>query len=183
VPIRVADLELLPVGSGMARLDLRALLALLGRRVGGERLSILMIQRGPAGVAAALDAVFGEGFGPTDVFKAWWGMREDLEAALTLAAFRFRLHGVIGVKEAWRQLSAVSAEQLAPEEVWIYGCELVRELDRVELGDGPDRAARATMLAEVVEAIRGDLKLLEPAGEDLAWLDSVRRFYAEGRAS
>lgn len=183
VPIRVADLELLPVGPGMAGLDLRALLALLGRRVGGERLSTLMIQRGPAGVATALDAVFGEGFGPTDVFKAWWGMREDLEVASTLAAFRFRLHGVIGVKEAWRQLSAVPVDQLAPEEVWIYGCELVRELDRVELGGGPDRAARATMLAEVVDAIRRDLQRLEPAGDDLAWLDSVRRFYAGGRAS
>lgn len=65
VPIRVADLELLLVGPGMAGLDLRALLALLGRRVGGERLSTLMIQRGPAGVATALEAVFGEGFGPT----------------------------------------------------------------------------------------------------------------------
>jgi hypothetical protein len=183
VPIRIADLELLPVGPGMAGLDLRALLALLGRRVGGERLSTLMIQRGPAGVAAALDAVFGEGFGPTDVFKAWWGMREDLETASTLAAFRFRLHGVSGVTEVWRQLSAVPAEQLAPEEVWIYGCELVRELDRAELDDGPDRAARATMLAEVVDELRRDLQRFAPAGNDLAWLDSVRRFYAGGRAS
>jgi hypothetical protein len=179
VPIRVADLEHLPVRPGLAGLDLRALLALLGRRVGEERLSTLHRQRGPAGVATALDAVFGEGFGPTDVFKAWWGLRDDLSTARTLAAFRCQLLGGAGVKEVWRRLSEVPPDQLSREEVWIYGCELVRELAQVELSDGPDRAARAGMLAEVVDGIRDDLRRLAPAGEPAAWIGAVRRFYAE----
>ncbi len=178
VPIRVADLEHLPTSSGLTGLDLRALLALLGRRVGEERLSTLRAQRGPAGVATALDAVFGEEFGPTDVFKAWWGLRDDLSTARTLAAFRYRLLGGAGAKEVWRQLAEVPPDRLSREEVWIYGCELVRELAQVEPSDGPDRAARAVMLAEVVDEIRGDLRRLEPAGEPATWIGAVRRFYA-----
>jgi hypothetical protein len=177
VPIRVADLALLPPGPGLAGLELRALLALLGRRVGGERLATLRIQRGSTGVETALDAIFGEGFGPTDVFKAWWGLREDLSAASTVAAFRYRLLGVTGVKEVWRQLSEVASDQLSREEVWIYGCELVRELERVELAGGPDRPARAALLVEVVDAIRGELRSLAPASGEASWIGAVRRFY------
>jgi hypothetical protein len=177
LPIRIADLALLPTGPGLAGLDLRELLALLGRRIGGERLGTLREQRGPIGVATALDAVFGEGFGPTDVFKAWWGLRDDLSAVSTVAAFRYRLLGLTGAKVVWRQLSEVPPDQLSREEVWVYGCELVRELERVELVDGPDRPARAVMLAEVVEAIRGDLRSLEPAGNQASWVGAVRRFY------
>jgi hypothetical protein len=177
LPIRIADLALLPTGPGLAGLDLRALLALLGRRVGAERLATLREQRGPTGVATALDAVFGEGFGPTDVFKAWWGLRDDLSTASTVAAFRYRLLGLTGAKVVWRQLSEVPPDQLSREEVWVYGCELVRELERIDLADGPDRPARAAMLAEVVEAIRGDLRGLEPAGDPVSWVAAVRRFY------
>jgi len=133
--------------------------------------------RGPIGVATALDALFGEGFGPTDVFKAWWGLREDLSSASTAAAFRFRLLGLTGVKAVWRQLTEVNPERLSREEVWVYGCELVRELERVELADGADRAARAAMLAEMVGEIRGDLRNLEPPDDGVAWLMTVRRFY------
>ena len=183
VPIRVADLIDLPVAPGLAGLDLRAILALLGRRVGGERLGALYRQRGPAGLATALDAVFGEGFGPTDVFKAWWGLREDLEVAPTLAGFRVRLLGASGAREVWRQLLEVPPEQLSRGEVWIYGCELVRELSRVALAEGPDRPARAALLAEQLAAIRGDLQRLAPADEasagEAAWLGAVRRFYVE----
>lgn len=177
LPIRVADLALLPTGPGLAGLDLRALLALLGRRVGAERLATLREQRGQTGVATALDAVFGDGFGPTDVFKAWWGLRDDLSTASTVAAFRYRLLGLTGAKVVWRQLSEVPPDQLSREEVWVYGCELVRELERIELADGPDRPARAAILAEVVEAIRGDLRGLEPAGDQASWVGAVRRFY------
>lgn len=177
LPIRIADLGLLPTGPGLAGLDLRELLALLGRRIGGERLGTLREQRGPLGVATALDAVFGEGFGPTDVFKAWWGLRDDLSSVSTVAAFRYRLLGLTGAKVVWRQLSEVPPDQLSREEVWVYGCELVRELERVELVDGPDRPARAAMLTEVVEAIRGDLRRLEPVGDQASWVGAVRRFY------
>lgn len=183
VPISVADLALLPTAPGLAGLGLRELLALLGRRVGAERLATLRDQRGPTGVATALDAVFGEGFGPTDVFKAWWGLRDDLSSASTLAAFRYRLLGLAGAKAVWQQLCAVGPDQLSREEVWVYGCELVRELERVALVDGPDRPARAAMLADVLNAIRSDLSNLEPTGNDAVWLGAVRRFYLGMEAS
>jgi len=77
----------------------------------------------------------------------------------------------------WRQLTEVGSDRLSREEVWIYGCELVRELSQVALADGPDRPDRAAMLAEVVDAIRGELQTLAPAGDDAAWLGAVRRFY------
>jgi hypothetical protein len=182
VPISVADLALLPTSPALSGLDLRALLALLGRRVGAERLATLREQRGPTGVATALEAVFGEGFGPTDVFKAWWGLRDDLSTASTVAGFRYRLLGLAGAKVVWRQLAAEAPDRLSREEVWVYGCEFVRELGRVELADGPDRPARAAMLAEVLDAIREDLRQLEPIGNDAAWLGAVRRFYGAGVA-
>lgn len=183
VPIRVADLAFLPTRPGLAGLDLRALLALLGRRVGSERLATLRDQRGQAGLATALDAVFGEGFGPTDVFKAWWGLRDDLSAATTVAAFRCRLLGLSGAQTVWHQLREVPRDQLSREEIWVYGCELVRELERVDLGNGPDRPARADMLAGVLAAIRDDLRSLDPTGEDAAWIGAVRRFYVVTEAS
>lgn len=184
VPIRVADLTLLPVTPGPARLDLRALLALLGRRVGGDRLGTLYRERGPAGIAAALEAVFGEGFGPTDVFKAWWGLREDLEAAQTMAAFRLRLLGASGAREVWHRLLEVPPEQLSREEVWVYGCELVRELARASLADGPDSTARSALLAELLTSIRDDLRRIEPVNGTggTAWLAAVRHFYTQPEA-
>lgn len=183
IPIRIADLALLPVRPGLEDLDLRALLALLGRRVGGERLATVRAQRGATGVAAVLDAVFGEGFGPTDIFKAWWGLRDDLTSAATVAAFRNHLHGTTGAMAVWRRLSDAPPDQLARPELWIYGCELCRELDRVQLPDAPDRPLRGELLAAVVASIRDDLRTLEPPGGDRAWIDAVHRFYGTGEAS
>lgn len=177
IPIRVADLAVLPIRPGLEEPDLRALLAQLGRRVGAERLATVRALRGASGVAAVLDAVFGEGFGPTDIFKAWWGLRDELSRAPTVAAFRNHLHGTVGALAVWRRLSDAPPELLARAELWIYGCELCRELDRVQLPDGPDRALRAELLHEVAVSIRDDLRTLEPPGGDHAWIDAVHRFY------
>lgn len=177
VPIRVADLTLLPTRSSDSQLDLRALLAILGRRVGSERLATVRAQRGPAGVATVLEALFGDGFSPTDVFKAWWGLREDLSTAPTVASFRNRLCGLTGVKAVWLQLRAVPDGDLTRDEVWVYGSELCRELARVDHPAGPDRPQRVALLAEVVASIRDDLRSLEPPGGDVPWLAAVHRFY------
>ena len=99
VPILVTDLVALPavlVGNG---LGLDELLMLLGRRIGGERAVQIAEQRAVNGEDNdALATFFGEGFGPTDVFKAWWAVAEDLQdPALSVPAFRLRLEGAIGV--------------------------------------------------------------------------------------
>ncbi|UQA57419.1 hypothetical protein [Polyangium aurulentum] len=180
LPIRVEDLAMLPTNASLVGLGVRELLALLGRRVGQERLGTLRQQRGPLGVATVLDAVFGEGFGPTDVFKAWWGLREDLSAAPTVAAFRYRLLGPTGARTVWQKLCEIPPDELSEDEVWVYGCELLRELGQVDLADGPDRAAKAEMLAELVTSIRIDLGRLAPPTGSRSWVGSVIRFYGLG---
>lgn len=182
VPIRVADLTVLPTRPGLVGLDLRALLALLGRRVGAERIATLRDQRGPAGLDSVLESVFGDSFGPTDVFKAWWGLRDDLSSAPTLGSFRHRLLGLTGATAVWNALRDLPDDQASRDERWVHGCELIRELARVELVEGPDRPLRAGLLADVVRSIRVDLLALQPASGQPPWLDVVRRFYdaAEG---
>lgn len=150
---------------------------LLGRRVGAERLATLRAQRGSAGIASVLDAVFGEGFGPTDVFRAWWGAAEDLKLAATVAAFRHRLIGPTGVRTAWQHLQAVPDEALSRDEVWVYGCELLRELRRIELQVGPDTKTKEALLADVVTELGADLARLAPSARSHAWLSVVSRFY------
>ncbi len=177
VPIRIADLTLLPSHVGMPALDLRALLALLGRRVSGERMDSIFRGRGEAGLVSALDAIFGEGFGAADVFDAWRGLREALSGAPTLAAFRFQLLGATGPLVVWKLLVELAGAQLSPEEIWLYGCELVRELGRVTNPEGPDRSEKVRLVAEVVASIRGELRGLLAATSSAPWLDEVQRFY------
>jgi len=185
VPIRIVDLAALPTSPLLAALGLRELLALLGRRVGAERLTTLHHERGPAGVASVLEAVFGEGFGPTDVFKAWWGAAEDLASARTVAAFRHRLVGTTGVLAVWRHFRQVPAEELSPDEIWVYGCELLRELSKLAIDDGPDARTKRGLLAEAMTTLRSDLDSLSMgggieggAGPD--WLAEIARFYRVG---
>ena len=211
VPIRVADLALLPIHPGMPALELAALLALLGGRAGHERMTTIYERRGGAGLSAMLAAIFGEGFGPADVFKAWWGLGRELSSAPTLAAFRARLLGATGAKVVWRALvatcgaptEAASEEvagreatttpstgptteptlaSLSREEVWIYGCELVRELQRLELTAGPDRRACQRLRDALVAEISAELPSLAPPVE-ASWLGAVQRFYGVGGGS
>lgn len=175
VPIRVADLAMLPTSAHLAGLGVRELLALLARRVGAERLSILREQRGVAGVDSILDSVFGEGFGPTDVFKAWWGLKEDLLAASTVSAFRYRLLGPMGARTLWERLRDLPRDSVSDDEIWVYGCELFRELDQLVLPESADLEAKQALLAELRTLLRADLTRLRPRGA--GWLDGVVRFY------
>ncbi|MCB9606708.1 MAG: hypothetical protein H6716_08965 [Polyangiaceae bacterium] len=180
VPIRVLDLAALPTNPLLTQLGLRELLALLGRRVGAERLATLKLQRGIEGLSSVLDAVFGEGFGPTDVFKAWWGAAEDLKLAATIAAFRFRLSGPTGVLTVWRHLREVPEEQLSADEVWVYGCELLRELKAVELPDGADTPTKQALLDEAARELAAELDERSPQSSARPWLSAVREFYGFG---
>jgi hypothetical protein len=175
LPIRVLDLAQLPVRTTLPAMDLRALLALLGGRMGGERLAVLREQRGDAGVAAILEGMFGEGVGPLDVFKAWWGLRDELERAPTMSSFRRHLLGCTGARAVWTQLGAQPPELLSPDEAWLYGHELVRELRRTELPDGPERAARQALLQELIAEILEALRARSPVAAP--WLEAVQAFY------
>lgn len=182
VPIRVLDLAHLPSNALLGALGLRELLALLGRRLGVERLAAIEAQRGPAGLSTVLDAVFGDGLNPTDIFKAWWGAADDLRRAVTVGAFRGRLVGPLGVCTAWEHLRVLPEAQLSRDEVWIYGCELLRELSQITLPDTPDAATRAQLLTEVTDRLRGDLATLAPPHEGRAWLEAVSSFYGVGES-
>jgi len=180
VPIRVLDLAALPTNPQLSELGLRELLALLGRRVGSERLAALRAQRGAAGIASVLDAVFGEGFGPTDVFKAWWGAVEDLKLATTVAAFRHRLGGPTGVLTAWKHLREVPDDVLSRDEVWVYGCELLREIKALELPPGADTPTKNALLGDASAALETELDQLAPSETDHSWLGTVAKFYGIG---
>jgi hypothetical protein len=180
LPIRIIDLAALPNNPHLSSLGLRELFALLGRRVSAERLATLRAQRGAEGLANLLDVVFGEGLGPTDIFKAWWGAADDLRLAVTISAFRHRLVGPIGVRTAWRMLRDVSPETLSQDEVWIYGCELLRELHGITLPANPDSNEKLGLLAEVVTELRSDLTRLAPPSDKHIWMQEVSSFYGVG---
>lgn len=180
LPIRVADLAALPTSPHLTALGLRELLALLGRRMSAERIATLRAARGAAGVATVLEAIFGEGFGPTDVFKAWWGVTEDLSSALTVPAFRHRLIGPTGARTAWERLRDAPRDELGDDEIWVYGCELLRQLERVAPPEDPDRATKRALLDEVIAGVRMDLARLAPEAGSRPWLSAVARFYGLG---
>lgn len=182
VPIRVLDLAALPMDPLLQQLGLGELLALLGRRLGSERLATLRAQRGPAGVASVLDVLFGEGFGPPDVFKAWWGAVEDLKLAATVGAFRERLQGSVGVLSAWQQLREVSEDVLSRDEVWVYGCELHRELEALEqeLPPSADTRAKRELLGCALTELEEELGHLARHTNGSPWLGEVAKFYGMG---
>lgn len=180
VPIRVLDLAALPVNPVLATLGLRELLAVLGRRIGHEQLTTVHHARGRAGVDTVLEALFGDGFGPTDVFKAWWGIAEDLRRSSTIAAFRTKLHGPLGARRVWEQLLAQSDAALSRDEVWFYGCELLRELRAITWPEGADRDDKRALLNEFVEGVRNELVALTPPRTKHAWIDAVAKFYEIG---
>lgn len=180
LPIRVLDLVALPTSPMVAQLGLRELLALLGRRVGSERLATLRAQRGPTGVASVLDAVFGESFGPTDVFKAWWGAVEDLSLATSYAAFRYRLESPMGALTTWSHLRKVPESELSRDEVWVYGCELLKELTALELASGPDTPDKKELLGNACKKLAAELNQMAPSGNGQTWLATVSQFYGVG---
>ncbi len=178
VQIRVADLAQLPVAAGLGALGLRELLALLGRRVGTERLATIIAQRGQGAADAMLEAIFGEGFGPIDVFKAWWGIAWELEQSLSVPAFRHRLTGPIGARMVWQRLRDEAGKGHGVDETWVYGCELIRALRRANVPAGPDQPTKVALVGELCAEIETDLSAIQPKAEGRAWLDAVTSFYA-----
>jgi len=187
VPITVADLAALPPSAALAELSLRELLALLGARVGRERLATIRAERGRAGMHPVLDAIFGEGFGPNDVFRAWRGAAQDLaDPSLSVAGFRARLDGAIGLRALWtRMRDAVSQtavenldEQLSRDEAWFYGAELGRTLSASVIPDTREREEKQRLLDAFLASLAADLDGLCPSDDRRAWVGRIRDFYA-----
>jgi hypothetical protein len=182
VPIRVSDLAELPTMAALAQLDLRELLALHGRRIGAERLATIISERGQAGAESVLESIFGSGFGPIDVFKAWWGIAHDLAQPISVPAFRHRLRGPMGVAIVWERLRAEVDRGVSPDEVWIYGCELLLALRSIVLPQGADRDAKLALVAELIGVLESSIASMRPPSEGRPWLGSVVRFYTEDPA-
>ncbi|HSN98990.1 MAG TPA: hypothetical protein VLS89_11915, partial [Candidatus Nanopelagicales bacterium] len=180
IPITVRDLAMLPTNPALLELDLRELLALLGRRIGAERLASLRSDPRGVGMASVLEALFGEGFGPVDVFKAWWGIARELqEPGLAVPAFRLMLVGPLGAAAVWKRMrEAVNVpEGLTRDEAWFYGAELLSTLAQVQIPEGPTAAEKRKLLAEHTAALRADLAALRPADDSRPWVKRILHHY------
>jgi hypothetical protein len=192
IPITVADLTALPPSAALADLSLRELLALLGARVGRERLATIRVERTPGGMRPVLDAVFGEGFGPNDVFRAWQGTAQDLvDPSLSFAGFRARLDGAIGIRALWdrireavKEAFAESPEEsLSRDEAWFYGAELARTLAALVIPEGRERDEKRGALGAFLASLRLDLEKLRPSEAGRSWVRRIHDFYAASGAS
>lgn len=179
--IVVDDLAALPVGHAAKPLELRDLLALVGRRISIERHNTIQARHGAAMIDATLTSLLGEGFAPSDVFRAWWTVASDLAAdGMSVAGFRLRLLGSIGAAAIWsrlREMANVPASGIRPEEAWFYGAELRRALRVTAPAPGPDHAAKRGVLDDFVETLTTELGTIEPSGADRAWIANIVEFY------
>ncbi|MCR9161596.1 MAG: hypothetical protein ACE37F_35475 [Nannocystaceae bacterium] len=181
IPILVRDLVALHVGPGEGLLGLHDLLVLLSRRIGHERATMLAEQRATPGAPDdALEEAFGSGFGPTDVFKAWWTVVEELAARETsVAGVRIRLDGALGLSAVWTRMleAAESNGPYAPEVIWFFGAELRRELKSVAFADDAIGAKKRELVQTFLQNLDEDLGRLTSAGGTEPWMQRVRAFY------
>jgi hypothetical protein len=185
VPILVTDLVALPALPAGPAVGLDELLMLLGRRIGAERAIQMAAQRVDGENASPeLAAIFGDGFDPTDVFRAWWSVAEDLcDASLSVQGFRLRLEGALGAGAAWAcMLDAAKCRTLTSEEVWFYGAELLRTLEAVALPPAEDRAAKRGALKTFCTRVRDNLDSLAIDAGARMWLKKIEAFYSEAQA-
>ena len=193
VPILVKDLAALPAAPTVPSLALDELLMLLGRRIGAERAVQIaerrakrQVKRRVNGVDSgdALSLFFGDGFGPTDVFRAWWSVAEDLKSPdLSVPAFRLRIEGALGAGAAWSCMcEAVDQGSLPAEETWFYGAELLRTLAEVELPPAEDRDAKARLLSTFRKRVQSDLGRLGFDAGTRSWAKRILAFYEEAKA-
>ncbi|MCA9621403.1 MAG: hypothetical protein KC731_20420, partial [Myxococcales bacterium] len=190
LPITVRDLVALPSDASLADLSLEELLALLGRRIGGERLASLREAGGGDGAHHALEAIFGEGFAPTDVFRAWWSIADHLgDPRTTLGAFRGHVEGSLGAQAVWQRLHDTltaddEARRLTRDEIWFYGAELLRTLRPIvaAIPEGPDAPAKRSVLATFLAHLEAELVPLSPDPTRGGWVAQVIAHYAVGGA-
>lgn len=182
VPILVTDLVELPVTQAGETIGLEELLLLLSRRIGIE--GVMQISKRRAYDTDDTDepnTFLGDAVSPTDVFRAWWSVAEDLQdPVMSVQAFRLRLEGALGVGAAWKcMLNAVAQKTLTVEEVWFYGSELLRTLRGIKLPTADDVEAKHRVLSEFCDRVRGDLGGMGFEAGTRPWIKHILDFYME----
>ncbi|HQC95205.1 MAG TPA: phospholipase D family protein [Aquabacterium sp.] len=185
IPILVSDLVHLPADATAPPLGLEELLLLAGRRLGTERVVGLAKQRAarvPPG--NDLPSFLSDRFSPTDVFRAWWCVAEDLsESTQSVTAFRLTLEGATGTAAVWAAiLGAARSRHLPAEEAWLYGAELLRTLSAVDLPESARRetAAKRAVLAAFHDRVMADLRSLLHGVKRNDMLRCLESFYVDG---
>ncbi len=182
-PIVVDDLGALPLDGFQRAMDLRELLALVGRRLTPARHRAIAQNHGPAVLDATLTSLLGDHFGPTDVLRAWWSVAHDLAApGISVAGFRLRLLGTLGAGAVWKRIYELAVQPgsgMRPEEAWFYGSELRRALVAVELPPDPDLPAKCVALEAFLGELRAQLHALRPSALDQPWVGKIISFYEE----
>lgn len=181
VPITVCDPEALPANPSLGASTFEELVALYGGRLSHEKLASLR-ERAARGEATdeALTSVFGERFQPLDLFRAWFGIKADLEVeSLTVGGLKVLLDGPQGVRTVWHLLlGAAAREAIPPEEAWFYGLELYRTLSAVNIPEGSRfRDEKRSILGDFVGELRAGLTGGPLASADDALTRRLRRFY------
>ncbi|MCY1061836.1 hypothetical protein [Nannocystis sp. SCPEA4] len=178
VPIRITDLSALPVDPIEVHYGLAELIALLGRRIGRDRLRHVAAQAGPRGTRTVLETIFGEKFTPTDIFRAWRNIAAELcEEHLSLAAFRHILLGPIGIGCVWQRMREAAGGDLGRETVWFYGAELIKTLREVQISADPDAPAKRAELQRFITELSADLESLVPDIRGRPWIEPILRFF------
>lgn len=180
VSILVVDLSALPMSPAGTEIGLGELIMLLGHNVDAERAAKVAARRASRGNNGENpNSFFGEGFEPTDVFRAWWSVASELQDPdLTVQAVRVRLEGTLGVDAAWtNMLDAVGQELLSSEEVWFYGGELLRTLTSIQLPQAVDQAAKVQLIERFCKRVRNDMRSLKFDDQGRTWVSSVFDFY------
>jgi hypothetical protein len=187
IPILVTDLVILPATPDGIALGLHELLMFLSRRIGAEHAIEVAKRRrrtkkpNSEDDEVGLDIFFGEGFSPTDVFRAWWAVAEDLcDPNISISAFRLRLEGAMGAGEAWKRMLDTLREDgvLSATEVWFYGAELLRSLEtEVGLSTVMDANEKTKLLRQFNQRVRKDLATIRIFGDESNWVRRIQSFY------
>jgi len=140
VPISVVDPEALPDDVIYHASSLDELLALYGGRVSREKLAQVREREidHPERIVTLLASLFGEHFEPVDVFRAWFGLRAEIESpGLTIGGLKVLIKGARGADVLVHLLDeAGGSGELTREEVWFYKLELYRTLSQIEFPEG-----------------------------------------------
>jgi hypothetical protein len=164
IPILVADIAALPINPIAVNFALEELLLRFGGRWGPEKLCQHResVARGRA--SEALQFFGNAGFQPTDVFRAWFGLQQQLaDPLLSLGGLRVLLDGPMGVRNLWDQLRQAGASgRLSSEETWFYELELVRTLSLVAWPNDLLEPERKAILSQFIGEVRASLRERAP---------------------
>lgn len=170
VPITIQDPESLPDDPVTKGAVLSELIALYGGRISREKLSVLTARSQSEGsdmLSGQLTALFGRHFQPVDVFRAWFGIKAEMEqAGLSPGGMRVLIGGWRGVKAICELLQDACPNELTFEQSWFYRVELYRTLSLVTFHPTDVfRDKKKGILDKALIEMRGELISTKPGGQ------------------